>query len=109
VRAARGQTQAKVLAALRQTPGARTAIIASTTGLPTKAASATISRLVKQGRVRRLPQGGYALAEAASNGTETQAAQATTDAGPAATGSEEGARSVRVETRPPEADTPRRR
>jgi hypothetical protein len=52
------QTQAKVLAALRAAPGSNTATVAEAAGVPAKTASATISRLVKQGRMRRLDDGG---------------------------------------------------
>jgi hypothetical protein len=75
--APRGQTQAKVLAALRAAPGSTTATVATTAGIPTNTASATISRLVKQGRVQRLDQGGYAA-------IETPAARAPTPPAPSA-------------------------
>jgi hypothetical protein len=61
--APRGQTQAKVLAALRAAPGSTAVAVATAAGIPTNTAAATISRLVKQGRVRRLDEGGYALVE----------------------------------------------
>jgi hypothetical protein len=61
--APRGQTQAKVLAALRATPGSTAATVAKASGTPTNTAAATISRLVKQGRVRRLEPGRYAVVE----------------------------------------------
>jgi hypothetical protein len=37
--------------------------VATAAGIPANIAAATISRLVKQGRVRRLDEGGYALVE----------------------------------------------
>jgi len=92
--APRGQTQAKVLAALRAAPGS-TAAVATAAGIPTNVAAATISRLVKQGRVRRLDEGGYAPVEAAQIGAapaHTDAAAASDTPGsaapPAATGTE---------------------
>jgi Winged helix-turn-helix DNA-binding len=70
--APRGQTQAKILDALRAAPGSSSAAVAAATGISTNTAAATISRLVKQGRVRRLREGGYAtvetLADAAQSG-----------------------------------------
>jgi hypothetical protein len=62
--APRGQTQAKILAAIGAAPGSTTAAVAKATGIPTNTAAATISRLAKQGRVRRLDQGGYTLVDA---------------------------------------------
>ena len=44
--------------------------------------AATISRLVKQGRVRRLDEGGYALVETPAGAAQIGAAAATTDAAP---------------------------
>jgi len=61
--APRGQTQAKVLAALSAAPGSTAAAAARDSGVSTNVVGATISRLVKQGRVRRLDQGGYAVVE----------------------------------------------
>jgi hypothetical protein len=58
--APRGQTQARVLAVLRAAPGSTSAGVGAAAGIPTNVAAATISRLVKQGRVRRLDEGGYA-------------------------------------------------
>ena len=77
--APRGQTQAKVLAALRAAPGSTTAAVATAAGIPTKTASATVSRLVKQGRVRRLDEGGYAPVEAHSGAAQAQAAAVTAE------------------------------
>ncbi len=62
--APRGQTQAKVLKALEAAPGSTAAAVAKASGVPTNVAAATISRLVKQGRVRRLEGGGYTVVEA---------------------------------------------
>jgi hypothetical protein len=78
--APRGQTQDKVLAALRAAQGSTTAAIAATAGIPTNTASATISRLVRQGRVRRLDDGRYAPLEPPPDAAPPPAAGATTDA-----------------------------
>lgn len=72
--APRGQTQAKVLAALSATPGSTAAAVGKDSGVSTNVAAATISRLVKQGRVRRLDQGGYAVVEASAEQTAMSAA-----------------------------------
>ena len=61
--AARGETRTKVLEALAASPGSSSAAIAKAAGISPSVAAATISRLVKQGRVRRLDQGGYAVVE----------------------------------------------
>jgi hypothetical protein len=78
--APRGQTQARVLAALRAAPGSTSAVVAAAAGIPTNTAAATISRLVRQGRVRRLDEGGYALVETPAGAAPVGAAPATTDA-----------------------------
>ena len=78
--APRGQTQAKILAALRAAPGSSSAAVAAATGIPTNTVAATISRLVKQGRVRRLEEGGYAPVEAPAGAAQSGAAEATPDA-----------------------------
>jgi len=75
--APRGQTQAKVLAALRAAPGSTTAAVATATGIAANTAAATISRLVKQGRVRRLDDGGYAAGEMPAGAAATNTAPAT--------------------------------
>lgn len=62
-RAAPGQTQLRVIEQLRNTPGSSSTAVAQALGISANAAAATISRLVKQGRVRRLDTGGYAAAE----------------------------------------------
>jgi hypothetical protein len=62
--ASRGQTRAKVLDALAAAPGSGAAAVANASGISPSVAAATISRLVKQGRVRRLDQGGYVVVEA---------------------------------------------
>lgn len=62
--APRGQTQARILDALAAAPGSSTASVAEASGVSPNVTAATISRLVKQGRVRRLEDGGYAVAEA---------------------------------------------
>jgi hypothetical protein len=61
--APRGQTREKVLGALTAAPGSSSAAVAKAAGISPSVAAATISRLVKQGRVRRLDEGGYALVE----------------------------------------------
>jgi hypothetical protein len=78
--APRGQTRAKVLAALRAAPGSTTAAVATAAGIPANTASATISRLVKQGRVRRLDKGGYAPVESHSVAAQAEATPATAEA-----------------------------
>jgi predicted transcriptional regulator of viral defense system len=75
--APRGQTQAKVLAALRAAPGSTTAAVATAAGIPANTAAATVSRLVKQGRVRRLDDGGYAPVETPAGAAQMGAAPAT--------------------------------
>jgi hypothetical protein len=62
--APRGQTQAKVLEALGAAPGSGPAAVAKASGVSTGVAAATLSRLVKQGRVRRLEAGRYAIVDA---------------------------------------------
>jgi hypothetical protein len=64
--APRGQTQAKVLKALDAAPGSGPAAVATESGVSTGVAAATLSRLVKQGRARRLGAGRYAIVDAAS-------------------------------------------
>jgi Winged helix-turn-helix DNA-binding len=78
--APRGQTQAKILAALGAAPGSSSAAVAAATGIPTNTVAATISRLVKQGRVRRLEQGGYGAVETPAETALSAAAAATPDA-----------------------------
>ena len=78
--APRGQTQAKILAALRAAPGSSSAAVAAATGIPTNTVAATISRLVKQGRVRRLEEGGYAPVETSARAAQLGAAAATANA-----------------------------
>ena len=88
-RAPRGQTQAKVLAALCAAPGSTTASVAEATGISASTVGATISRLVRQERVQRLQEGGYAPAEppakpaatSATDDTPSAHAPATTPAG----------------------------
>ncbi|MEA2194040.1 MAG: hypothetical protein QOG42_474 [Solirubrobacteraceae bacterium] len=62
-RAAPGQTQSRVIEQLRSGPGSTSTAVAGALGISANAAAATISRLVKQGRVRRLETGGYAASE----------------------------------------------
>jgi Winged helix-turn-helix DNA-binding len=88
-RAPRGQTQAKVLAALCAAPGSTTASVAEATGISASTVGATIARLVRQERVQRLQEGGYAPAEppakpaatSATDDTPSAHAPATTPAG----------------------------
>jgi hypothetical protein len=98
--APRGQTQAKVLAALRAAPGSTTAMVAEAAGIPTNAASATISRLVKQGRVRRLDEGGYALVETPAGPEPTSTAPATGDTAPTTSEAPGGQAPPQPATRP---------
>lgn len=58
-RAAPGQTQHRVIEQLRSAPGSSSTAVAEALGISANAAAATISRLVKQNRVRRLATGGY--------------------------------------------------
>jgi DNA-binding IclR family transcriptional regulator len=51
-----------VLAAVADAPGSTAATVARATGLSASTVGATLSRLAKQGRVRRLEEGGYAAA-----------------------------------------------
>ena len=64
-RAAPGATQLRVIEQLRIGPGSSSTAVAQALGISANAAAATISRLVKQGRVSRLDTGGYAAAEPA--------------------------------------------
>jgi len=64
--APRGQTRAKVLEALAAAPGSGPAAVAKASGVSASVAAATLSRLVKQGRVQRLERGGYAIVDAAA-------------------------------------------
>ncbi len=63
-RAAPGQTQLRVIEHLRSGPGSTSTAVAAALGISANAAAATISRLVKQGRVQRLETGGYSSVEA---------------------------------------------
>jgi len=53
-----------VIEQLHSGPGSTSTSVAKALGISANAAAATISRLVKQGRVHRLQTGGYATAEA---------------------------------------------
>jgi DNA-binding IclR family transcriptional regulator len=55
-----------VLDALGAAPGSGPAAIAKASGVSTGVAAATLSRLVKQGHVRRLEPGRYAVIESAT-------------------------------------------
>jgi hypothetical protein len=63
-RAAPGQTQLRVIEQLRSVPGSTSTAVSQALGISANAAAATISRLVKQGRVLRLQTGGYGAAQA---------------------------------------------
>jgi len=67
-RAKPGETQMRVIEHLRSGPGSTSTTVAEALGISANAAAATISRLVKQGRVQRLGTGGYAPAEAPDDG-----------------------------------------
>jgi hypothetical protein len=79
--APRGQTRAKVLEALAAAPGSSSAAVAEAAGISPSVAAATISRLVKQGRVRRLDEGGYTVVEPSTDDRPTAAAEAGSDTG----------------------------
>src|SRR4051812_28550268 len=99
--APRGQTQAKILAALGAAPGSRSAAVAAATGISTNTVAATISRLVKQGRVRRLQQGGYAPVETPTGAAQSGAAAASSDAAVVADATAGGATPTATGTEPP--------
>lgn len=100
--APRGQTQKKVLEALIAAPGSSSAAVAKAAGISPSVAAATISRLVKQGRVRRLDEGGYAVVETPTDdrGSAPPSPTGAADAAPAQPSGVEGS----VE-RPPPATT----
>jgi hypothetical protein len=75
--APRGQTQAKVLAALTAAPGSGPAAVGRASGVSTGVAAATLSRLVMQGRVRRLGTGRYAIVDGATAVRPTEQTGAT--------------------------------
>jgi hypothetical protein len=79
--APRGQTRAKVLEALAAAPGSSSAAIAKAAGISPSVAAATISRLVKQGQVRRLDESGYAVAQTPTNDRPTAAEEAQSNTG----------------------------
>jgi Winged helix-turn-helix DNA-binding len=81
--APRGQTREKVLGALAAAPGSTSAAVAKAAGISPSVAAATISRLVKQGRVRRLDEGGYVMVESPADDRG--------EAPPSATGADEPA------------------
>src|SRR4051812_48709502 len=99
--APRGQTQAKILAALGAPPGSSSAAVAAATGIPTNTVAATISRLVKQGRVRRLQQGGYAPVETPTGAAQSGAAAATSNAAAVADDTAGSATPTATGTEPP--------
>lgn len=69
-----------MLEALEAAPGSGPAAVAKPSGVSTGVAAPTLSRLVKQGRVRRLEAGRYAIVGAGSiagPAEEAAAAQAT--------------------------------
>jgi Winged helix-turn-helix DNA-binding len=77
--APRGETRTKVLEALAASPGSSSAAIAKASGISPSVAAATISRLVKQGRVRRLDQGGYTVVETPADDRPAAAAETASD------------------------------
>jgi Winged helix-turn-helix DNA-binding len=82
--APRGQTRAKVLEALAAAPGSSSAAVANAAGISPSVAAATISRLVKQGQVRRLDEGGYAVVELPTDDRPAAAAETGSDTGASA-------------------------
>jgi Winged helix-turn-helix DNA-binding len=87
--APRGQTRAKVLEALAAAPGSSSAAIAKAAGISPSVAAATISRLVKQGQVRRLDESGYAVTETTNDRpTAAEEAQSNTGAVPKSSSAE---------------------
>jgi hypothetical protein len=82
--APRGRTQAKVLEALGAAPGSGPSAVAKASGVSSGVAAATLSRLVKQGRVRRIEAGRYAIVDAAgvAEPTDETAAAEETQAPP---------------------------
>ncbi len=82
-RAAPGQTQLRVIDQLRSGPGSTSTAVAAALGISANAAAATISRLVKQGRVQRLEAGGYASVDAPPPSVLPVAAEAAAAAPPA--------------------------
>jgi len=68
-----------VLEALAAAPGSGSAAVAKAAGISPGVAAATISRLVRQGAVRRLDDGGYAVVETATDGARTTARAAASD------------------------------
>ncbi|MEA2143285.1 MAG: hypothetical protein QOI64_1715 [Solirubrobacteraceae bacterium] len=75
-RAAPGQTQQRVIEQLHSGPGSTSTVVAAALGISANAAAATISRLVKQGRVRRLDTGGYAASAAPADAVPSAPAPA---------------------------------
>jgi hypothetical protein len=63
-----------------RSPRAGPAAVAAASEIPTNTVAATISRLVKQGRVRRLEAGGYAPVETPAGAAQSAAAAAAPDA-----------------------------
>jgi hypothetical protein len=79
-RAAPGQTQQRVIDQLHSGPGSTSTAVAAALGISANAAAATISRLVKQGRVRRLETGGYGAAGAPGGPAAAEPPPPATDA-----------------------------
>jgi len=79
-----------VLEALAAAPGSSSAAVAKAAAISPSVAAATISRLVKQGQVRRLDESGYAVAETPTDDRATAAdeAQSDTGAGPLSSSAE---------------------
>jgi predicted transcriptional regulator of viral defense system len=68
-----------VLEALAAPPGSSSAAVAEAVGISPSVAAATISRLVRQGRVRRLDQGGYAVVDTPADDARNTARTAPSD------------------------------
>ena len=77
--APRDETRAKVLDALAASPGSSSAAIAKASGVSPSVAAATISRLVRQGLVRRLDEGGYTVVEPPTDDRPAAAAETGSD------------------------------
>jgi predicted transcriptional regulator of viral defense system len=70
-----------VLEALAAAPGGTSAAVAQAADISPSVAAATISRLVKQGRVRRLDEGGYTVVEPPTDDGPAAAAETGSDTG----------------------------
>lgn len=81
------KTRTKVLEALVASPGSSSAAVAKASGISPSIPAKTISRLVKQGRVRRLEQGGYTVVEPPADDRPPAAAETGSDTGAGASAS----------------------